>query len=115
MTSPKLIMLLAVLGTLVASCHCTHVVDSAPAQKDAEGWAVAAIVGGSNPGAYNRVHEVLSSRGIQCYMEGSVGYAIMVPQRRLTEAKEVLSKDEELRGLLLFPPYGDVKGSDKRQ
>ena len=81
-----------------------------------------ASVDGGNKTQQDAIYSAFLDKGIRCYMEGSVRYAVMAPKSRLLEARRVLLSDPMLRtnliileeqGLFHFPPKGNVnKGQE---
>jgi hypothetical protein len=80
-------LLIAVIG--VAGCR------SQP-DKDVSEWSAVAILDGRNASAQDMVRATLKRNHIPCFMEGSVIYAVMVPQERLQQAKRALLEDPKL-------------------
>jgi hypothetical protein len=94
---------------LITAMHCVFVViltatavscNSLPS-KDGSEWSPVALVDGRNSTAQNMVRSTLKRSDIVCFMEGSVGYAVMVPKNQLAQAKRVLQEDSELRNLVI--------------
>jgi hypothetical protein len=96
----KIIMRLLIVLFLVAfavSCKSTRTKNhSASHENDAE-WSSVALVDGNNRVAQEMVRSALKRHNIECYMEGSLGYDVVVPSSRSKEAKEVLRNDPNLR------------------
>jgi hypothetical protein len=46
------------------------------------------------------VRSTLRRNNIECFMEGSVAYAVMVPQKQVKQARRALLDDPQLRPLV---------------
>jgi hypothetical protein len=93
---------LAALVILTDSCHPPQPTHSGSARNQEEEWSVVAFVGGTDKISQNMARADLARHGIECYMVGSLGYDIMVPQPHLEEARRILSADLRLKGLVFF-------------
>lgn len=91
MASLKTTLHLAVFACLVASCGVIS-------ERRATEWSAVATVGGRDATAQNLVRSVLEKHKIPCFMEGSMGYAVMVPKDRLLEARDALLESPQLEG-----------------
>jgi hypothetical protein len=95
MPTVRAAMFLAVLTALTVSCGSTS------NSKIIE-WSAVATVGGTDATTQKLVRSVLRKHNIPCFMEGSMGYAVMVPKDRLTEARDALLESRELKGETSF-------------
>ena len=65
-------------------------------------WSVVAGVNGTDRRLQALVRSVLKEKGIDCFMEGSVGYDVWVHRDRATEARKVLRSDPRLKSERVF-------------
>src|SRR5438034_11571944 len=83
MLTMKYHFFLPFVTALAVSCSCVR-------HGNGGEWVAVAIVGGNNAAAQDMVRSALKRHNIVCFMEGSLGYAVMVPRGRSREAKTVL-------------------------
>jgi hypothetical protein len=85
----KYLFLLPILAVQLISC-------TSASDRGAKEWSAVAIIDGSNASAQSIVSSTLERHNIICYMEGSLGYAVMVPKDKLKEATTALLENPEL-------------------
>lgn len=83
-------LFVSVLGAIVLS-SCSGVPNRGVSE-----WSPVAIVDGRNHAAQDLVRSTLKRNNIECFMEGSVAYAVMVPKNWLKEAERALQEDPKL-------------------
>ena len=74
-------------------------------------WSAVAIIDGNNRTAQNTVRSALRKNHIPCFMEGSIGYAVMVPKNQLKQARRVLLENTELEHLVTLLENGRIPNS----
>jgi hypothetical protein len=91
-------VLFTAIVVMVMFCSCCHV--SGPSHADYENtpdWSIVAGVAGNNHELQNVVRDDLKKKGINCIMQGSIAYDVLVPNNRLTEARKLLQEDSRLK------------------
>jgi len=94
-------MLIKVLIVLVSCTFflfaCSHFSESPKIEKKGElAWSVVAGVDGGDQALKDFIDKVLKKHGIECFMQGSIRYEILVPSDRVAEARRVLQEDPRL-------------------
>ena len=90
------IFLLLVIAILAVSCGTNSTGRRATRVNNSEFVAVA-VIDGNNASIKEIVASELSKNGIECYMEGSLGYAVMVPKPLVKKASEILLKSQNVK------------------
>ena len=67
-------------------------------------WIVVAGIDGGNSRVQDLVRVVLKEKGIDCGMEGSLGYDVLVPATRAGEAGKLLQEDPRLKAEKIWFP-----------
>jgi len=67
-------------------------------------WIVVAGIDGGTSRVQDLVRLVLKEKGIDCGMEGSLGYDVLVPGDRVAEARQLLQGDPRLRAERIWFP-----------
>ena len=67
--------------------------------------AVVVTIDGGNVSIQRIIRSELNKHGIECVMEGSVAYDVLVPKPLAKKARKILLESKEIkREWLLFPP-----------
>ena len=85
---------LSVVAAFALSC-------SSVSNRKLDEWVAVAIVDGTNTANQDKVRSTLKKSNIECFMEGSRVYAVMVPEKKLDQARRALLENPELKLIIL--------------
>ena len=92
-----------IIFIIAASCSSLE-------NKNAVDYSVVASVDGIDENLHARVRSVLQRSDIDCYMEGSIRCAVMVPKNSLEKARMALLAEPNLGGgLVIVDSMGEME------